>query len=354
MSEWNISQEAINELKKLSSELMECRDLYTSCVSILSDTVDEYSDGLGLHVSTIRNLIDELKTDCDKSGIQLSKLSIKLTKAAVIRDASLTNDPYKGVSGQNKYSSETIPNRTKKGFDSLGYSSNEGVRDGQNLYEIPRDLPVTQQEFKKDLDGNDIYNSPLETADSLCPKQGKARFGFGGTCGLCSVANLLRLAGVDISEGDIIDFASKTNAPNSSSKLCETGHLLPGQNGGTSADDRKEILSHFGIESGVFDIETDKNGNPTRSNIENIAKYVSEGRGVIISIHAYSLWRDDPRPVNDYHAITVTSVKRSPSGEILGFYVHDTGIGGTHYYSASKIQESLSGAPMNVTYQILR
>ena len=117
---------------------------------------------------------------------------------------------------------------------------------------------------------------------------------------------------------------------------------------------RKAILEHFGIDSGVFPVAKDRQGNPSDENIDTIAKYVSEGRGVIISVHADMLWYDAPYPSGMYHAVTVTSVKKDPRGRILGFYICDSAKGGTTYYSAQKIRQVLTGSAMNVTYQIIR
>ena len=159
---------------------------------------------------------------------------------------------------------------------------------------------------------------------------------------------------MDVQEGTIIDYASQTNAPNSINKLCEIGHFNPGANGGTSPEDRKEILNHFGIDSGIFKIKRDSSGAISNENVSDIAKYVSEGRGVIISVHAFSLWYGRKNSKKDFHAVTVTSVKKDSAGNIAGFYVCDTGIGGTQYYSADTLCEALTGSPMNVTYQIIR
>lgn len=218
----------------------------------------------------------------------------------------------------------------------------------------PRDLPITQYSFEKQADGGSVYDSPEETDRYLCSKQGNARLWFSGTCGLCSCANVVRLSGVNADEGDMIDYASKTNAPNSISKLCEVGHLNPVSNGGTSPQDRKEILEHFGIDSGIFDIKRDSMGSISNENIQDISKYVSEGKGVIISVHAYALWHGNKNSKKDFHAVTVTSVKKDSAGNVAGFYICDTGIGGTQYYPADVLLGSLTGSPMNVTYQIIR
>ncbi|MCR4588335.1 MAG: hypothetical protein K5682_08015 [Lachnospiraceae bacterium] len=210
----------------------------------------------------------------------------------------------------------------------------------------PRDLPATMQTFHAQEDGSSVYNSPLETEKDLCPKQGDAVPGFAGTCGLCSSANVLRLAGVDVGEKEVVEYA-KANG------LCEQGHWDPGSNGGTSAQGRQKILEHFGINSSVVPLAVDDNYEPTMANADIISDAVCSGKGVIISVHAHSLWYNDPHPINDLHAITVVSVKKV-GDQVAGFYVNDTGVGGTQYYPATKLVGALSGNPINVTNQIIR
>ena len=235
-------------------------------------------------------------------------------------------------------------------FDNTALSNNYGLLDRDD----PRDLPITQYGFDKDSNGDLIYDTPLQTQHWLCSKQGKERANFRGTCGLCSCANIIRLSGVHMSEGDIIDYASTTHAPNSVNMLCEVGNMIPSANGGTSPEDRKTILEHFGISSGIYRIEKNADGSISNNNIQNIGHYVSEGRGVILSVHAYHLWYDRPNTINDFHAVTVTSVKKTQDGQILGFCLHDTGRGETNYYSAERLRRALTGSPMNVTHQIIR
>lgn len=243
---------------------------------------------------------------------------------------------------------------TQQGSDNVNTVSSEPNSPLAPNRKTPRDLPVSQYSFERRQDGGSVYDYPEETRKYLCPKQGNERRGFRGTCGLCSCANVIRLAGVDVREGDVIDYAAKTNAPNSINKLCEVGHLNPGSNGGTSSQDRKEILEHFGIDSGIFEVKRNSSGTISNENIVDIAKYVSEGRGVIISVHAYDLRHGTKTLKKDFHAVTVTSVKKDSSGNVEGFYICDTGIGGTQYYPAEVLLGALTGFPMNVTYQIIR
>ena len=189
----------------------------------------------------------------------------------------------------------------------------------------------------------------------LYGQQGSADPLFQGTCGLCSCANILRLAGVNATEAEMISYASNTKSSNSLfGNLCQTGYSDPRMNGGTSPKDRQEILSHFGIDSGIFQLTHNDDGSISDDSITQIADRVSEGRGVVLSVHADILWHDAPVGVDDYHAITVTSVKKDQNGNALGFYVCDSAMGGTSYYPAAKIQRALTGAPMNVTYSIIR
>ena len=218
----------------------------------------------------------------------------------------------------------------------------------------PRSLSKTTQGWIKDGEGNLTYNSPIETGQKLDFHQGKVE-NFGGTCGLCSCENVLRMAGVPVSERDIVRYASTTyeDANNSfvasltGRTLCRTGSA-PSSNGGTSAKARKKILEHFGVPSYT-----------ATQSIETIADAVSTGQGVIASVHAERLYFKR-RPIHaDLHAITITSVKKDSTGRILGFYVCDSNafaLGGTGatYYTAEEIEEALSERECNITSTIIR
>lgn len=219
----------------------------------------------------------------------------------------------------------------------------------------PRDLAASQFGFTKDSDGNMVYDSPTEMNQYLYKTQGSANANFQGTCGLCSCANILRLSGVNASEAEMIAYASQTRDPNSfNGMLCATGYSDPGLNGGTSPKSRQQILDHFGIDSGIFPIAHDSDGSIADSNLSQIADHVSAGRGVILSVHADVLWNDAAFGIDDYHAVTVTSVKKNSAGDVLGFYICDSANGGTTYYPADKVKRALTGSPMNVTYPIIR
>ena len=209
-----------------------------------------------------------------------------------------------------------------------------GAESRGHMYE----LPATKQTWITNPDGSRVFNTPEETGRKLDSRQGKEN-GYLGTCGLVSCVNILRLAGYPATEGEVVRYASSTPAGFGTGKLCTT-NSFPENNGGTSAKGRQQILRHFGIQSELKD-----------ATIRNLSDAVCEGRGVIISVYAGMLhygWSN----YRDLHAVTVTSVKKDRHGNVLGFYVCDSGTGGTdssRYYTVAQIENALSGRQMNVT-----
>lgn len=208
-----------------------------------------------------------------------------------------------------------------------------------------RNLTHTRQEWVTETDPQTqaqtrIYNTPVATGQTLDFQQGKTVLPveFRGTCGLVSCVNILRLAGrTETTEEEVVSFALHY-------RLCAAS-LDPDSNGGTNFVQRRSILQCFGLESEL-----------KMPSIEGIAQYVSEGRGVIVSVDAGMLWQN-PRFLNGLHAIVVTSVKTDPEGKPLGFYICDSGSGNddsARYCDAEFLGAALSGQPMNVTTAIIR
>lgn len=206
----------------------------------------------------------------------------------------------------------------------------------------PRKLELTQQTWKvNEQTGTRVYNTPEETGKLLDSHQGKLTIPvqFGGTCGLVSCTNVMRLAGMtDITEEEVVATAIQV-------KQCSAA-LDPEQNGGTTLLNRMCILKIFGFDSDFYE--------PT---IENIAGLVAEGRGVIVTVDAGRLWRDT-RYLGGGHAITVTSIKTDLEGNVLGFYICDSGRGmdtdSARFISKSHMENSLLGEYINVTRDIIR
>lgn len=344
MARYAISAEGAESMRALAKQLfLEANAIYEASTA-LEKTVMVEGGGLGIYEEEIVALIQHGRNALNSSKDNTIFLAQQIqSKAQEIEELiALNSEPAVGVA-------------TSVGVtDGVGSNGN-GMPTMVPTRSSPRNLATSQYAFAKDSDGNFVYDSPNEMDQHLYTAQGSAYPSFQGTCGLCSCANILRLSGVDATEKDMIDYASSTRDPASFlGKLCATGNLDPGHNGGTSPKSRQKILNHFGIDSGIFPVVHNEDGTISDSNLNQIADYVSSGRGVILSVHADILWNDAAYGFDDYHAVTVTSVKKSSGGEILGFYICDSAQGGTTYYPAEKMKRALTGSPMNVTYPIIR
>lgn len=162
-----------------------------------------------------------------------------------------------------------------------------------------------------------VGGEPYEVADSLDDSQGDNLYNCQGDCGLVSVANLLTLAGQEVTEDDVVGTALANG-------LCQYDpHADPGENGGTNGYSRQALLGLYGISSSVYD---DKNG---AGSLDAIADYVDAGHGVNISVNAGYAW-GEPAYVGDgssNHSIIVTGSVRDPeTGDLKGLIVCDSGL----------------------------
>lgn len=343
MARYAINQEGAAALRRLSADLTQAQSNIEAAAGTLLVSVEK-EEQLGEYADEIMELLEDSRQFLRRVGEDVLVLSRYAETMAEKIEAYVQQGIGGGAADGGHNMDMGAGSRARQGTD-------DTLRPVRNS---PRDLAASGFGYQEDGEGNLVYDTPQKMDAYLYKEQGSARVFFKGTCGLCSCANIMRLAGVNATEKEMIDYASKTPAANAGGYLCVTGCLNPANNGGTSPWDRKEILSHFGVESSLFQIETDETGKPTDKNIENIASYVETGRGVILSVHSRMLWYDEAYAKKDYHAVTVTSVKRDKKGSVLGFYICDSQKGGTEFYPAEKVRNVLTGAPMNVTQSIIR
>ena len=98
---------------------------------------------------------------------------------------------------------------------------------------------------------------------------------------------------------------------------------------------------------------TDADGKASIDTINEIGKWVSEGRGVIIDVDAGAFYNSPPN-YGKGHAVTITSVEKNKYGDITAFYILDSNQG-TVKYPTWEIQECMrTFVGMNVTSQIIR
>ena len=197
---------------------------------------------------------------------------------------------------------------------------------------------VTNQEWHSQGDYS-VFNTPEETGKSLDSCQGKLD-GFWGTCGCVSCVNILKLAGIDISEEELVTYAA-THSNMSGESLCTYGHMDYAANGGTTSLDRKNILEAYGVKSDLVP-----------ASIDNIFRAVGQGKGVIASVHADYLY-DGKISADDRHAIIITSVKYK-NGKPYSIITCDSNNRPCEEYYVSAFQVALTDNPLNVTTKIIR
>lgn len=286
---------------------------------------DDFSAAVSSYKQTIESSRQEYISILQKSSHVLTQYAELVSKSSSITSGGTTTVGASFIPSQRENNSSPLAGQT---------TSVHGVGSARDSFE----LNTTNQIWTTSADGSMVFNTPVETGGKLDSCQGKVN-GFLGTCGLVSCVNILRLAGYPATESEVVGYASTTSAGFGRGKLCTT-NSFPEENGGTSAKTRQQILQHFGIKSDLRE-----------ASVDNIAGAVSDGRGVIISVYAgmlYNGWSDH----RDLHAITVTSVKKDRYGNVLGFYVCDSGTGGvdnSRFYTTFQVENALSGRPMNVT-----
>lgn len=286
---------------------------------------DDFSAAASSYKRTIESSRQEYVSVLQKSSHVLTQYAELVRKSSSITSGGTPTGGVSFIPSQSESNSSSSASQT---------SSVNGIGSANGSFE----LSSTNQTWTTGADGSMVFNTPVETGEKLDSCQGKVN-GFLGTCGLVSCVNVLRLAGYPATESEVVGYASTTSAGFGRGRLCTT-NSFPEDNGGTSAKTRQQILQHFGIKSEL-----------RGASVDNIADAVSDGRGVIISVYAgmlYNGWSDH----RDLHAITVTSVKKDRYGNVLGFYVCDSGTGGvdnSKFYTTFQVENALSGRPMNVT-----
>ncbi len=304
----------------------------------LDKVIEDERDLSGVAKDDIDEMLVHVKKYISAAEYDVDILSNYLTEKANQYSEILGSHPMPMVSTG---SINSISGQKDVGFTC---SSDKSMVPNRNT---PRELSKTQFGFTAGADGMLTYDSPSEVGEYLYIEQGTADANYLGTCGLCSVANIFRLAGVNLSEKDVLSYASMRSVG-----LCSMGSKNPEDNGATSPRTRKAILEHFGIKSSIVPVSFD-GYEPSMGNANTIAKYVSEGKGVILSVDAVTLY-DLNLPDPGYHAIVVTSVKKDKNGKPVGFYVCDSNGDKAKYYDADHLVSSLSGNDMNVTDSIIR
>ena len=236
-------------------------------------------------------------------------------------------------------------NELRKEIDSLSskakYASNMAIElsDGLNINSRTVYYGVGGRKF------TDIHKS-------LIQKQGMANENYLGTCGLCAIANACILLGINKSEAEILNIAVKlgkcTNVSIASYIPNFIKNRIRANNGGTSQSEREYILNELG-----FQCEP-----KTNQSLQDIAEQIRTGHSAIITVEDAVLNKKNDvtsmNPTTVNHAITITGVEMSSSGDVVGVWVHDTGVissmGNAFYCSAEDYEKWSKNPGSSVLY----
>lgn len=194
--------------------------------------------------------------------------------------------------------------------------------------------PTTMPAQRDKIDGKDVlvYGNPKSYQD-LDYTQGDAVPGYQGTCTETSIANLLTIAGREVSEKDVVQRAIDNG-------WCDTNSSDPHLRGGTLSGQQRQLLESFGMP-----VETMTNYDPNK-----LAALIKEGKGVLIGVNNYQLWGANPNKalldlINVNHMVNLTgAVYAADTGALQGFYIVDTGRGwpsdAARYVSLSELDKA--------------
>ena len=191
------------------------------------------------------------------------------------------------------------------------------VWDDDEISDIPKILPAEVTDQVPGMERAIICGDPIKLGDRLDFQQGFDNpYGAFGTCGLTSISNICTIAGMEVSEPDVVEYAMENN-------LCEQGSSSAFGGGGTTIKNQIEILEHYGIEAHCEFAET---ATPQR-----LAEAIEGGHGVILGLNSGILQNREWKIYNDNgeiaasHAVCLTGTVRSAeTGELIGFYMCDS------------------------------
>ena len=154
-----------------------------------------------------------------------------------------------------------------------------------------------------------------------------------GNCGLDSSRNLLALCGKKYSEEYITKYAIDH-------KLCAYSERIPpASRGGTTPEKRAELNRRFGVELETFFQE--------RVNWNAVADKLEAGHRGILSLNAGIYWNrpehvsldEKGRPVSNHVVTLLGAVRDKQSGEVVGFYICDTGAAQKQSYTYISVDQ---------------
>ena len=212
------------------------------------------------------------------------------------------------------------------------------VWDAGEITPIEPTLPMELTNKVPGLERALVCGDPFRLGEVLDYQQGFDNpYGAFGTCGLTSIANICKMAGMDVSEPEVVQYAMEYG------QCIKDDPMFGG--GGTTIGNDLEILSHFGVEAHCEFSDV--------ADCERLAQAVEGGHGVIVGLNA-GLLQDRPwkeanaeGEIAANHAVCLTgTVRDADTGELAGFYLCDSSSqrpdGGKIFVTMDKMEECYS------------
>ena len=197
----------------------------------------------------------------------------------------------------------------------------EGLRetDVWGIGEIEEIEPILPMELSAEVPGMDramVCGDPFRLGEILDYQQGFDNpYGATGTCGLTSVSNICKMAGMDVTEPEVVEYAMEND------QCIKDDPKYHGR--GTTIGNDLAVLSHYGIEAHCEFSDT--------ADGERLAEAIEGGHGVILGVNSGILqdreWKVENAEgeVVSNHAVCLTGTVRDPdTGELAGFYLCDS------------------------------
>lgn len=192
----------------------------------------------------------------------------------------------------------------------------EQVWNASEIKEVPH---ILEPEVRTDVPGMEkaiVYGDPVHLGDILDYQQGFDNpYGSFGTCGETSISNICKIAGMDVTEPEVLQYAMENN-------LCQKDD--PKFRGGaTTIGNQIALLEHYGLPSHCeFAAET--------ATPERLAEVIEGGHGVLLGLNSGVLqdreWKayNEAGEITATHAICLTGTVYTLDGKLAGFYLCDS------------------------------
>lgn len=294
----------------------------TYVVNSVNDSILELNDGgydrvvssttylLNTDIEELR-LLDGL--DIHGTGNALDNLLVGNDRDNIL-DGVTGADRMIGGAGNDVYYVDNLGDRTvelaDEGSDAVQANISHTLADNvENL--ILLDFAKGEKGI---IDGQASVIFGFPKANELDYTQGDAVLGYRGTCAIVSIANLLNQVDRQSSEAELLEMALDRQWV---ARELHPKYVIS-QAGSTSIQQQQAMLSSFGVHNEVIKGYSEA----------GTADLLRTGRGVVQAVNAGVLW-NSPKNLDDgsaNHMVTVTGVAYSEaSGELLGFYIADSG-----------------------------